>query len=542
MRIQLRSVTALALIPFFTLVSLSVGCKSRNPANSPPSTNAASAPAATSSASAPAPNQPQLTVDDLVAPIALYPDQLLAQILTASTDPQQVLDGGNWLLQNQDLKGDALIKAANKAGFGPSMQYLMAFPQVVDNMCQEMDWTAQLGQAFSSDQKAVMDAIQRKRTQAQQMGNLNSSPQLKVEGKAAETGQRYIEIRPSDPKVVYVPQYNPVTIYNTPAPASTPPATTASASVSTEKSGVSSGTAVAIGLLSFGVGMAVGSTFNNNRYYPYPAWGYGGIYYAGRPYYPPAYHPPYPVHLPAYGYNPPPDYRWSRYNQNVNVNINNNYYAKFQTQNRPTQLPANTTGAAARPSTLPANDHAGNQQNWKGQNTYQGARPTTLKSQTPGASMANAIPSNMSGANRDRAQQTTTREGYPRDAGALAANRSENVGTSAAGRGSRSSPQPTTTRGANTGLGANRAGPSRGTGAGIAPAQPNLNRGVDRGYGTSPSQALSTGQLAQNRTGNSSAFAGVAGGASDRAASNRGRSSMGAGASAGRARNSGYRR
>jgi hypothetical protein len=82
-----------------------------------------------------------IALDDLVAPIALYPDQLLGQLLVASTNPQEVLDLGNWLIENQSLKSDQAPDAAKKAGFGTSAQYLAAFPQVVDNMCQEMDWT-----------------------------------------------------------------------------------------------------------------------------------------------------------------------------------------------------------------------------------------------------------------------------------------------------------------------------------------------------------------------------------------------------------------
>ena len=130
-----------------------------------------------------------------------------------------MLDGGNWLLQNQNLKGDALTNAAKQAGFSPSMQYLMSFPQVVDNMCQQIDWTRELGQDFQADQKGVMEAVQRKRAQAQQTGNLKSSPQMTVDTKKADNGQPYVEIKPANPQVVYVPQYNPVTIYNTPAPA-----------------------------------------------------------------------------------------------------------------------------------------------------------------------------------------------------------------------------------------------------------------------------------------------------------------------------------
>ena len=140
-----------------------------------------------------------------------------------------------------------------------------------------------------------MDAVQRKRAQAQQTGNLKSSPQMTVDTKKADNGQPYVEIKPANPQVVYVPQYNPVTIYNTPAPATvvvTQPAPQV-------QSGVSTGTAVAIGLLSFGVGMAVGSAINRNNYYPYPAWGYGGVYYGGRPYYPPPYRPVYPGYRPS---------------------------------------------------------------------------------------------------------------------------------------------------------------------------------------------------------------------------------------------------
>src|SRR5262252_5206821 len=92
-------------------------------------------------------------LEELVAPIALYPDQLLVQILAASINSQEVLDGGNWLLQNQNLTGNDLDAAAQKVGFGPAMRALLPFPTIVDMMCQEIDWTRQLGSAFSSDQK-----------------------------------------------------------------------------------------------------------------------------------------------------------------------------------------------------------------------------------------------------------------------------------------------------------------------------------------------------------------------------------------------------
>jgi hypothetical protein len=177
----LRSSTALLLVAMLSSISILTGCKSASP-------NPTSTPSAGPTPTSVTPTSPllsQTSVDDLVAPIALYPDQLLAQILTAAMNAQEVLDGGNWLLQNQNLQGDPLTNAAKQAGFSPSMQYLVAFPQVVDNMCQQIDWTRQLGQSFQADQKGVMDAVQRKRLQAQQTGNLKSGPQMTVSAQKA---------------------------------------------------------------------------------------------------------------------------------------------------------------------------------------------------------------------------------------------------------------------------------------------------------------------------------------------------------------------
>jgi hypothetical protein len=507
---RLRDSSTILSIVILSFVILATGCKSTPSAEAPPqnvSQNSTSQP---------------ISVDDLVAPIALYPDQLLAQVLTTSVNPQEVLDLGNWLLQNQNLQGDAIVNAAKKAGFSPSAQYLAMFPQVVDNMCQQMDWTRQLGEAFKIDQKGVMDAIQRRRVQAQQTGNLTSSPQMKVDTKQADTGQQYVEIQPADPKVVYVPQYNPVTIYNTQAPAPAAPAQSTTTSTTTattsEKSGVSTGAAVAIGLLSFGVGMAVGSAINNNNYYyPYPAWGYHSVYVVNRPYYPPPYRPPvYPGYRPVYGYNPPPNYRWNQYNRNVNVNVNNNYYDRFNRTNvtATNQRP----GYGASPSTLPANNRPGqnNQPSWRGQTTYQGARATTTPGQKPGASMANAIPRNEQYGQRPNNQ--------------MAANR-PNVGNAGASNMAANRAQP-----AGSGSAMNRGNASTGTMAARPTSQP-VNRGGDRGYATaSPSTrpapssrpAPSATQTAQSRPSAGAFGGGDAGSArSERAASNRGRASMG---------------
>ena len=470
----LRASTSSVLTVVFSFVSTLSGCKS---APAPPPQDQAAAP--TQAAPAAPPTAP-MSVDDLVAPIALYPDQLLAQILTASTNAQEVLDGGNWLLQNQNLQGDALTAAAKQAGFSPPMQYLMSFPQVVDNMCQQIDWTRQLGQSFQADQKSVMDAVQRKRVQAQQTGNLKSSPQMTVETKKAENGQPYVEIQPANPQVVYVPQYNPVTIYTTPAPT-----TTVVTQAAPTSSGVSTGTAVAIGLLSFGVGMAVGAAINRNNYYPYPSWGYGGVYYGGRPYYPPPYRPVYPGYRPAYGYHPPPNYHWNQYNRNVNVNVNNNYYNKFNNTNYNRNPNVNNNlNANNRPA--PGNQ-PGNQPNWKGQSTYQGARPNA-PNQKPGGSMANVNPANRPNAGNNPGAANRANGGY----NGTAANRLNNANNLAAANrpgGANTTNRPNT---------ANAAAVNRPTTANAgtmnrAAAPSNMNKGGDRGYNTAAARPAGGG-------------------------------------------------
>ena len=124
------------------------------------------APAAPAAQAAPVDTSPA-TLDHLLAPIALYPDPLLMQVLAASVNGQEVLDGGNWLLENKSLEGTALDAAAKKAGFGAAMTALFHFPDVVDLMCTQLDWTQQLGAAFSADQAGVLASVQRLRAQAQ---------------------------------------------------------------------------------------------------------------------------------------------------------------------------------------------------------------------------------------------------------------------------------------------------------------------------------------------------------------------------------------
>src|SRR5258708_17810910 len=151
-------------------------------------------------------------LDQLLAPVALYPDSLLAQITTASTNPQEILDVDNWLQQNLGLKGTALTDAAEKQGFDPAFIALVNFPQVLEMMSQHIDDYAAIGQAFSADQGAVMASIQRLRAQAYAAGTLRSNPQQQVEVQQS-AGQTIYVIQPANPEVVYVPLYNPTIVY-----------------------------------------------------------------------------------------------------------------------------------------------------------------------------------------------------------------------------------------------------------------------------------------------------------------------------------------
>ena len=217
---------ALILCVFAGLVA---GCGNKEPA--PAASTQSDAPPATAPADATqAPAQPpaplQATtatwapeaLEELLAPVALYPDPVLVQVLTAATNPQEVLDAGNWLIANPSLNGDALDEAAQQVGFTPPVRGLIQSPQVIDQMCLNMGWTEELGQAYVNDQAGVMDAVQRLRVQAQEVGTLASSDKMKVETVAPpEPSQpQVITISPPSPQVVYVPQYDPVAAYAPP--------------------------------------------------------------------------------------------------------------------------------------------------------------------------------------------------------------------------------------------------------------------------------------------------------------------------------------
>ncbi|WJF90887.1 DUF3300 domain-containing protein [Paraburkholderia bonniea] len=157
-------------------------------------------------------------LDSLAAPIALYPDALLAQVLMATTFPQDVAAAAAWSKANPNLKGDDAVKAVAAQPWDPSVQSLVAFPQVLATMASKPDWVTQLGNAFLAQPNDVMDSVQRLRKQAQQAGNLKSGEQQKV-----VVEQNTIQIVPVNPQVVYVPTYNPTVVYGTwPYPAYPP--------------------------------------------------------------------------------------------------------------------------------------------------------------------------------------------------------------------------------------------------------------------------------------------------------------------------------
>jgi uncharacterized membrane protein YgcG len=150
-------------------------------------------------------------LQQLVAPIALYPDSLVAQVLAASTFPAEIVEADRWLQDNSSLKGDALAQAVDQRNWDPSVKALTAFPSVLGNMDKNLSWTSSLGDAYYNQQQDVMDAVQVMRQKAQTSGNLKSTDQQTVEAQGST-----IVIQPANPQVVYVPAYNPWVVYGGP--------------------------------------------------------------------------------------------------------------------------------------------------------------------------------------------------------------------------------------------------------------------------------------------------------------------------------------
>jgi hypothetical protein len=198
-----------------------------------------------------APPLKQEEVEQLVASIALYPDDLVSQVLMASTYPVEVVIADRWVKQNSKLTGDALTAELEKQDWDPSIKSLVAFPQVLTMMSEKLDWTTKLGDAFLADQKKVLDTIQSLRHKAQSAGNLQTTKEQKV-----IVEQQVIRIEPANPEVVYVPTYNPTVVYGAwPYPAYPPYAYYPPGYV-------------AGSMFAWGAGMAMGAAMG-------AAWGYG---------------------------------------------------------------------------------------------------------------------------------------------------------------------------------------------------------------------------------------------------------------------------
>jgi uncharacterized membrane protein YgcG len=263
----------------------------------------------------------------LVAPIALYPDALVAQILTASTFPDQVAIANYWMQQNKSLTGSALMQEVNKQSWDASVKALTEFPSVLTNLSNNLTWTSSLGEAYHDQQAEVMTAIQTLRAEAKSAGNLKSSSQITVVQQSPQT----IVIQPANPQVVYVPEYNPAVIYGTPYV--TP--------------GYSAGDVAAAGIIGFGAGIAVGALMSGGCCgWGYSSWNcgwhgtavvyHGGAYYGNSAwhggYYNGGYHG-------GYGYN-------NAYNHSGNNY--NNYHGGGNTYNRNVNNTANINRQSAQ--------------------------------------------------------------------------------------------------------------------------------------------------------------------------------------------------
>jgi hypothetical protein len=200
-------------------------------------------------------------LDKLLAPIALYPDALLGPMLLSAENPSKISALSEWLRSHESLKGTPLQDAAKASGFSESYVALVLFPQVVNTMTEQLEWTTKIGQAFTADRAAVFESIQRLRVQAKDAGKLKTNEQQAVTSETTESGQQVIVIEPANPQIVYVPQYNPQTVY-------VPSTVVIQEDDDTEE-------AVAAGLIGFTAGIALGAAMDNDYYYGPYGWGGG---------------------------------------------------------------------------------------------------------------------------------------------------------------------------------------------------------------------------------------------------------------------------
>jgi uncharacterized membrane protein YgcG len=296
-----------------TLLLIVFSSQILNGAQTPDATTAADSGSPTGSAP-----QTASELQALVAPIALYPDSLVAQILTASTFPDEVAIANYWIGQNKSLTGSALMQAVDKQSWDPSVKALTEFPSVLENMAKNLTWTSSLGEAYHNQQADVMTAIQTLRAEAKAKGNLKTTSQIKV----VQQSPQVIVIQLANPQIVYVPQYNPAVIYGTPyvVPGYVAPAYTA-------------GDVVAAGIIGFGAGIAVGAMMSGGCCgWGYSSWNCGWhgtavVYHGGGYYGNSAWHGGYynGGYHNSYGYNNSYNHsNYGSYNRNSGNTYNRN--------------------------------------------------------------------------------------------------------------------------------------------------------------------------------------------------------------------------
>ena len=261
---QQRQLRTLAPVLCLLLVLGDTSCRStptpqsQQPTSSPqPAQTPANQQSATTSTDQQPATIPADQLDSLVAPIALYPDPLLSQVLVASTYPLEIIQLQQWLEKNKNLNDKTLVNEVSKQPWDPSIQAMASLPEVVKRLADDIQWTTDLGNAFLAQQNDVMDAIQRMRQKAQGRGALKSNEQLRVETKVVEN-KTVIVVEQASPEVVYIPSYDPVYVYGEPVypyPAIYYPT-------------YPTGTVVAATAISFGVGVALGAAWGGG-------WGWG---------------------------------------------------------------------------------------------------------------------------------------------------------------------------------------------------------------------------------------------------------------------------
>lgn len=451
-------------------------------------------------------------LETLLAPIALYPDAVLAQVLASATNPQEVLDAGNWLVAHPDLKGKELTAAIAPLGFTPPTMSLMHFPTVMDMMCLKMEWTTELGSAFLADEPGVLAAVQRLRQQAMEVGNLKDSEQMKV-ARDEQNNQQIVTIAPANPDVIYVPQYDPTAAYSAPAAGPAPAPVTTETTTTTAPAPATTTTTV------------VEHDDDDEGDYYYPRWGSG--YPDG--YVPYRYNPNYGNGFrPTNGYNRPVNYQRGS-NNNIYINAKgNDYFNKFERGPNNYLRQADSPITAARPqraelATLEQrslnNEAGGGRRDATPKGSYAGANRQP-KSEYAGAPRA------VNEVNRE-ARATAPKGSY---AGANRQPKSDNAKVTRDARQAN--------REANVAQRTPRQGDYAGDKVRRQQITPQTAGARDRGY-VQPraTHSKSTAQTATRRApvASKSAFQGVQNsGRTERAASQRGRESVASSARAGR--------